>query len=501
MIVGIDLGTTFSAIASVNAAGAPALFPDRIDPSRFHTPSVVHINPKGAFVGQIVEEMLSDDPNISICRFAKAGMGNPDPIYHCTQGAPWSAHAISSLILRKLKADAEISAQPITRCVISVPAHFSEAEKRATINAARLADLPVVGLVEEPVAAATFAIANSPAKEKTVLVFDLGGGTLDATILAGSPDGLYVLATEGAARLGGRDFDRVIMDLVLEQYRAQYGIAPEEAHPSIQTLRTFATRTKLELSHARATHINRPLMLMGRPVKVTMSRAQFDTSCAHLIEGCLDVCHRVLRSAALSWAQIDELVLVGGGSLLPCVEQAVIRDSGLSPERIRRSKPHEAVAFGVALLAEREFGNRHNIAPPLRQNVSSNQLGLRMLDATKRRPYFEVLVERNVPLPTATSREIYTSHPDQDHITIEVLQRKDEHTPPEMLECLRFGPLPQRGANYPIKITLGYDTAGRVNVSVCDGRTAQEIRKVLSTDVESDLATEHEMISATPITA
>lgn len=501
MIVGIDLGTTFSAIASVNAAGAPALFPDRIDASRFHTPSVVHINEKGAFVGQIVEEMLSDDPNIPICRFAKAGMGSSDPVYHCTRGTPWTAHSISSLVLRKLKADAEISSQKITRCVISVPAHFSEAEKRATINAARLADLPVVGLVEEPVAAATFAIANSPAKEKTVLVFDLGGGTLDATILSGSPDGLYVLATEGAARLGGRDFDKVIMDLVLEQYRAQYDLAPDDDHPSMQTLRTFATRTKLELSLGRTPHVNRPLMLMGRPLKVTMSRGQFDTSCAHLIEGCLDVCHRVLRSAALSWAQIDELVLVGGGSLLPCVEQAVIRDSGFRPDRIRRSKPHEAVAFGVALLAERQFGNRENIAPPLRQSVSSNQLGLRMLDPQKRRPYFEVLVERNTPLPASTSREIYTAHAEQDHVAIEVLQRKDEHTPPEMLERMRFGPLPQRGANYPVRITLGYDSVGRVTIAVFDGRTAQEISKVLSTEVEDDLATEHEQILTTPITA
>lgn len=501
MIVGIDLGTTFSAIASVNAAGAPALFPDRIDATRFHTPSVVHINEKGAFVGQIVEEMLSDDPNIPICRFAKAGMGTGDPVYHCTQGKPWSAHSISSLVLRKLKADAEISSQKITRCVISVPAHFNEAEKRATINAARLADLPVVGLVEEPVAAATFAIANSPAKEKTVLVFDLGGGTLDATILSGSPEGLYVLATEGAARLGGRDFDKVIMDLVLEQYQAQHHMVPDQDHPAMQTLRTFATRTKLELSNGRTTHVNRPLMLMGRPLKVTMSRAQFDASCAHLIEGCLDVCHRVLRSAALSWPQIDELVLVGGGSLLPCVEQAVIRDSGFTPERIRRSKPHEAVAFGVALLAERQFGNRENIAPPLRQNVSSNQLGLRMLDPHKRRPYFEVLVDRNTPLPVATAREIYTAHANQDHVAIEVLQRKDEHTPPELLERVRFGPLPHRGANYPINVTLGYDSAGRVTVAVFDGRTAQEISKVLSSEVEDDLAAEHGQILATPLTA
>lgn len=501
MIVGIDLGTTFSAIAAVSSTGTPSLFPDRIDPARFHTPSVVHIGDKGAFVGEVVEQMLCDDPSIPVCRFAKAGMGGREAVYQDTQGKPWSAHAISSLILRKLKLDAEISSQAITRCVISVPAHFSEAEKRATINAARLADLPVVGLVEEPVAAATFAVAGSVTKDKTVFVFDLGGGTLDATILHGSQEGLYVLATEGAGRLGGRNFDEVIMNLVLDQYKAQFNTDPTGDFAAMQTLRTFATRTKIELSQNRTTHVTKPVMLLGNPLRVTMSRALFEASSAHLIEGCLDICHRSLRAAALSWSQIDELVLVGGGSLLPCVEQAVIRDSGLPPDRIRRNQPHSAVAYGVALLAERQFGNRETIAPPLRQSVSSNQLGLRMLDPVKKKPYFQVMVERNTPLPVEATREIYTSHDQQDTIAIEVQQRKDEYASPELLERLRYGPIPSPARNYPVRVTLGYDAAGRVTVEVRDGRTGQEISKIINTDVEEDLAAEHEMVSATQVTS
>ncbi len=499
MIVGIDLGTTFSAIASVSSVGTPSLFADRIDPARFHTPSVVHVSDKGAFVGEVVEQMLADDPSINICRFAKAGMGAATPVYNDHQGKPWTAPAISALILRKLKQDAEIASQPITRCVISVPAHFSEAEKRATINAARLADLPVVGLVEEPVAAATFAIAGSAGKDKTVFVFDLGGGTLDATILHGSPEGLYVLSTEGAARLGGRNFDEVIMNLVLDQYRAQFNGDPSADSAAMQTLRTFATRTKIELSQNRTTHISKPLMLAGNTLRVTMSRSLFESSSAHLIEGCLDICHRALRAAALSWNQIDELVLVGGGSLLPCVEQAVIRDSGLPPDRIRRNQPHSAVAYGVALLAETQFGNRQTIAPPLRQSVSSNQLGLRMLDPVRRRPYFHVMVERNTPLPARQTQEIYTAHDDQDNLSIEVMQRKDEHSSPELLEKLRYGPLGVRMKNYPIVVSLGYDSNGRVTVDVQDGRTGSEVNKIINTDVEEDLAAEHEMVSATPV--
>jgi molecular chaperone DnaK len=501
MIVGIDLGTTFSAVSCVGPTGTPMLFPDRMDQMRHHTPSVVHIGQGGAFVGQVVEEMLIENPALRVCRFAKSGIAAKGPLYECTQGQDWSAQAMSSLILRKLKMDAEVNGIPITRCVISVPAHFNEAEKRATINAARLADLPVVGLVEEPVAAATFAVAGSLRKEKTVFVFDLGGGTLDATILCGNDEGLYVLSTEGAPELGGRNFDEVIMELVIEQFRVKHGLDPTNDTPAMQSLRTFATRTKIELSQGRTAHVNKDFMMLGRTQRVTMSRSLFESSSAHLITACLEVCHRALRSSALSWAQIDELVLVGGGSLLPCVEQAVIRDSGLAPDHIRRTQPHAAVAYGVALMAENQFGNRENIAPPIRQSVSTNQLGLRMLDPVRKKPYFEVLIERNTPLPAIQTRNIFTSHENQDIITIEVLQRKDEQSTAETLELLNYGPVLTPGKNYPVRVALGYDKAGRVSLEVCDGRTGREISKIIHHKVQDDLANEHERVARLPILA
>lgn len=499
MIVGIDLGTTFSAASSVSSVGTPVLFGDRIDPSRYHTPSVVHIQDGKAFVGDLVEQMLVEDPSIPICRFAKSSLAEAGAVYKDREGQEWNAHAISALILRKLKMDAEISNQTITRCVISVPAHFNEAEKRATIDAARLADLPVVGLVEEPVAAATFAVAGSQGKDKTVFVFDLGGGTLDATILHGSGEGLYVLATEGAARLGGKNFDEVIIDLVADQYRTQFKQDPYDDSAAMQTLRAFSTKAKIELSQNNVMHVTKPIMLMGKPQRITISRPVFEASSQHLIEGCLDVCHRVLRSAALSWSQIDELVLVGGGSLLPCVEQAIIRDSNLPPHRILRNQPHSSVAFGAALLAESQFGNRETIVPPLKQSVSTNQLGLRMLDPVKMRPYFHVMVERNTPLPVKATKEIYTSAAGQDTISIEVLQRKDEYTSPDVLGKLKFGPLPNPCKNYPITVTLGYDAHSRVTVDVCDARTGEKLEKIISGDEESNLTLDYQRISGLQI--
>lgn len=499
MTVGIDLGTTFSALAHVNNAGSPVLVPDRNDAARYHTPSIIHISDRGCFVGEVVEQMLSDDPTIPVCRFAKAGMGRPDSIYHDTKGQPWGAEAVSALILRKLREDALMAGLTIDKCVISVPAHFNELEKRSTVNAARLAGLPCVGLVEEPVAAATFAAASGSSGDKTLFVFDLGGGTLDATVLHSSPEGLYVIATEGAPHLGGRNFDEVLMDMVLEQYLALFSHDPSQDTAAMQSLRTFATRTKIELSNPRTLHAARPVMLCGRSMRFTISRSQFEAAAAALIDRCLETCRRALRAAALSWNQIDELVLVGGGSLLPAVEQAVVKDSGLPPERIRRNQPHSSVAYGVALLAERQFGNRDTIAPPLLQSVSTNELGLRMLNPKTRQTYFHVLIPRNTPLPVSQPAEIYTSHDAQEHIIIEVLQRKDDQQAPQPMGRLRFGPLGQREMGYPVRITLSYNAVGRVHVTAADGRTGTAISEEVCTPDDADLAASHETVMALSI--
>ncbi len=489
MIVGIDLGTTFSLISYVNSSGTPTLIPSRRDAQRFQTPSVVHIGERGAIVGDLVEELLVEEPGLPVSRFAKLSMGQAGKVLltdHLNQG--YGAEAISALILRKLKEDAEAAlSEPVTGAVITVPANFNDAQRQATVNAGRLADIPVLGLVEEPLAAATFFGLNIQGGERLIFVFDIGGGTLDATILSATPTGLYAIATEGADNIGGKNFDELIMDIVADQFRGQFGSDPRTDPESAQRLRLFATQSKIALSASGTSVISKPVILGGKTLRVTFTRAQFETAAEPWLEACQEVCERALKSQSLAWSDIDDLILTGGSSLVPCVERRVREMSALPAARIRREQPHASIAYGAALLAEQFHGSKKTAAPPLKQQVTSNELGLRVFDPKERKPVFHPMIEKNVPVPTSAKQTFYTQKADQASLSIELLQRKDPFTPPETLGQFTFGPIRRPEAQHPVAVELGYDGTGRVNVTAIDGRTGESVAREFSKQAEADL--------------
>ena len=500
MVVGIDLGTTFSLISYLNPKGIPALCPDRSNPSRFQTPSVVHIGSNGAVVGDLCEALVAEDPGAAICRFAKLGMGHPDPVYLGHQEIAYRPEAISALILKKLIKDAEAHLDAnITGAVITIPAHFNEAQRQATVDAGRLADLPVLGLVEEPVAAAAFFGIDSKHDEETVFVFDLGGGTLDATILQSSPTGLYVLATEGSDNLGGKNFDEVIMSMVREQYEAMHRADISKDHESMQKLRSFATAAKIEVNNGDNESVNKTLILAGKPMKVTFNRRHFNLGCEGLLEACEEVCERVLKAVSLDWQDIDHVILTGGSSLLPCVEQKVREISKLPAARIQRKQPHAAVAYGAALLAEQLYGKGETIAPPLKQSVTTNELGLRVMDPVKKKPVFRTLIEKHVPVPVSVRQTLYTHRPDQTSITLELMQRKNDFEAPESLGQFTFGPIATPEINYPIEVEIGFSAMGRTTVIAKDSRSGARIEREITSGESGDWGEVYQHLSTLPI--
>ncbi|MCU0794896.1 MAG: Hsp70 family protein [Akkermansiaceae bacterium] len=502
MVVGIDLGTTFSLISYLNAKGIPALCPDRTNPSRFQTPSVVHIGPNGAVVGDLCEALVTEDPSVNICRFAKLGMGKPDPVYLGYQDLAYRPEAVSALILKKLMRDAEAHLDAsISGAVITIPAHFNEAQRKATVDAGRLADLPVLGLVEEPVAAAAFFGIEATNQEETVFVFDLGGGTLDATILQSSPEGLYVLATEGSDNLGGKNFDEVIMAMVREQYETLHRADLRKDSESMQKLRSFATAAKIEVNSGDSESVNKTLILGGKPMKVTFNRRHFNLGCEGLLEACEEVCERVLNAVSLTWQDMDHVILTGGSSLLPCVEQKVREISKLPAARIQRKQPHAAVAYGAALLAEQLYGKGETIAPPLKQSVTTNELGLRVMDPVKKKPVFRTLIEKHVPVPVSVKQTLYTHRHDQKSITLELMQRKNDFEPPETLGQFTFGPLANAEINYPIEVEIGFSAMGRTTVIAKDSRTSARIEREISAEETEDWSEVYQHLSSLPLKA
>lgn len=486
--IGIDLGTTFSAIGHVNAQGLPALFPDYHDASAFRTPSVVHIGTEGALAGDIVEERLEDEPTLRVARFAKLRMGTGETVYVDELGESWSSEAISAIILRKLLRDATAFGDDAPgSAVVTVPAQFGDAARRATKEAAAMAGLVDVRLIEEPIAAATY-YGLRARNEETLFVYDLGGGTFDATVLHAAPDGLYVLATSGSERVGGKRFDEALMEMVAEQFRREHGIDPMSDPTAAHQLRRFAERLKIRLGRPGRGQIAQTLLLCGRTCDVVLTRSQFDKAIGPLLEETLEACERALKGSGLSWSTVDRVLLTGGSTLLPAVQRCVQSASQKPADRFLVHQPHQAVAFGAALISA-ESAKADSGTPKLLQRIATTELGLRIRDPRNGEPGVQPLIKRNMPLPARYTGTFYTTRPDQRRLILELVQRKNEDSEPVSLGHFSFGPITRPRKNYPVEVTLSYDVEGLVQVVARDPASGQQMEHILEDTTQSGMAT------------
>ncbi len=286
MRVGIDLGTTYSLVAEMDVEGRPRLIPDCSDPDLVHTPSAVHITAEGnAFVGTLAETLLENDPAIQVIRFFKRQFGSREPVFFDERGQAWLPEAIAALLLRKLVFDAE-SASPerVERAVITVPAHFNDPQRKAVLNAAALAKLPVLGLVEEPVAAALHYGVQKSVMDRIVLVYDFGGGTFDATALSMDASGVYVLAKTGLTELGGKEIDEKIGEMVLAQFAHALGRPPATGARTLVELRRVSEELKIELCLPGRKAVRRLVLLGGQAVEVEITASRFEAAIRDLVE-------------------------------------------------------------------------------------------------------------------------------------------------------------------------------------------------------------------------
>jgi molecular chaperone DnaK len=476
LYLGIDLGTTFSLAAYVNATGVPALFPDRFDASSFRTPSVVHIGRDGCYVGEAVEALLQENPDVIHTRFVKLAMGE-NRCFKDGQDREWRPEAISALILKKLLMDVQtFTADPIGGAVITVPANFSNAQRQATRQAALLAGLPRPLLIEEPIAAATFYGLADIQGDQTLFVYDLGGGTFDATLLQASKDGLYALATEGKHDLGGKTIDEAIMQQLATEYQRQFGQDPREDSTALVQLRRFATETKLELCQPGRGQVRKSILLLGRPVDFLLTTLQFNRLIDKLVNETIAVCERCLAQAGMQWSFVDQVLLTGGSSLLPLVRERLAERCGRPKEALLLKQPHQAVAYGAALIAQQVFGSRKQAAAL--QRVNAWQLGIRVAGKDGR-PAVQVMLDRNIPVPATASTTFSTTRPHQPRMVIEAVQQKGPGLEEKSLGYFIFL-LPENcPTSYPIDITLAYDLEGLVTVTARNQQTSQVLKQIM----------------------
>ena len=414
-IIGIDLGTTNSCVAVME--GGEAVVIPNAEGGRT-TPSVVGFSKTGErLVGQVAKRQAVTNPEKTIISI-KREMGNPTKVQ--VDDKSYSPQEISAMILQKLKADAEsYLGEPVTHAVITVPAYFNDAQRQATKDAGKIAGLEVQRIINEPTAAA-LAYGLDKDNDQKVMVYDLGGGTFDVSILE-LGDGIFeVLATAGNNRLGGDDFDQRIIDFLAAEFAKENGIDLKADKMALQRLKEAAEKAKIELSGVTTTNINLPFITADatgpKHLDITMTRAKFDELTADLVAATIEPTKKAMADAGLSASDIDKVLLVGGSSRIPAVQEAVKNITGKEPHK--GINPDECVAAGAAIQGGVLSGDVSGI---VLLDVTPLSLGLETLGGV-----FTKLIDRNTTIPAKKSQIFSTAADGQTSVEIHVLQGERE---------------------------------------------------------------------------
>ncbi|MBX6313290.1 MAG: Hsp70 family protein [Isosphaeraceae bacterium] len=466
--VGIDLGTTNSVVAHRNAYGRPEVIPNR--EGHTVTPSVVYFGADPPSVGQEAKEWarLGND---EIASFFKPHMGNPlfKLQFH---GREYSATELSALVLKRLKEDAEAKlGQPVTQAVITVPAYFADPQRKATIEAGRLAGLEVLRIINEPTAAALAYGLQKAGAEETVLIYDLGGGTFDVTVAQITPDEIAVLATAGDHDLGGKNWDDRIATYLAEKFAADTGIDPLDDPVALNEVLVRSEQAKWALSERTATRITLQLGSERRSYELT--RAEFEAMTFPLMDRTRRLTEEVLEEAKLSWRQLTGVLLVGGSTRMPMVRQYVTQMSGQPPRA--GVNVDEVVALGAAIQAAMEVGQSASDATPKFtlagarrvQDVMSHSLGTVAVSPDGSAYVNDIIIRRNQPIPAGETKSyLHATHGGANE-RMEVYLTQGES--PHPLDCSILGKYVFHGiqatdAEVTVDVTMSYDANGVVQV-------------------------------------
>ena len=471
MIIGIDLGTTNSAIAYMGDDQNPSIISNR--EGERTTPSVIFFEDGTPIVGSTAKSISVTDPSNTV-QFVKRQMGNVSYKFRGENGDVFTPEELSAMILKRLKEDAEAALDTkVTEAVVTVPAYFDDAQRKATQDAGKIAGLTILKVINEPTAAALAYGLSGKGKQQNIMVYDLGGGTFDVTVMSLNDNEVTVKATGGDKNLGGFDFDNKIFEFVEKQFEQEHGLDLYDDMNAVQDLREKAEACKKMLSARKKSVIT--LSSQGKSVKVDITKEQFEEMISPLLNRTALIMKTVLTDAGFSWSDIDKILLVGGSTRVPAVSDSIESVSGIKPSL--EVNPDEVVALGAAVQASLLDENEVQKGPKVTVvDVNSHSLGMIVLNAQTQEDMNAVILPKNTPIPASRVKEFYTVVDGQASMKLPVTEGEDQD--PAYVKIIGEShvqfpePKPQ---NYPIKFILSYDENGVVHVYARDGVTDQHI--------------------------